>query len=243
LLLLQVPLQPDPRRVVLVVRPPRLDSLRNERLALHTVPRDRHSNPDPVRDVLDTAGLLLRLNTVGEKGVARGIADVHDSLLGDAGKREELDLVLSENGVEHRLALRVEVFRTDNVDLVDDDEGRLVGEEGLDRLVKLALWEEGGESLFAPQREREGTNLSLHRETALLRQIHEVHNAGAEMSESGDGLHLDGVHLLEGVVENSGSVDNLPAEVLVVHVSNEERLGGKGVRLNVDVGAGDLVDE
>jgi hypothetical protein len=35
-------------------------------------------------------------------------------------------------------------------------------------------------------------------------------------------LHLDGVHLLERVVEDTGSVDDLPAEVFVVHVTNEQ---------------------
>ena len=49
------------------------------------------------------------------------------------------------------------------------------------------------------------------------------------MSESGDGLHLDGVHLLERVIQDTGSVDDLPSEVLVVHVSDEERFGGEGV--------------
>lgn len=63
------------------------------------------------------------------------------------------------------------------------------------------------------------------------------------MSEGGDTLHLDRVHLLEGVVEDSGSVDNLPAEVLVVHVADEKTLGREGVGLDIDVGAGDLVDK
>lgn len=63
------------------------------------------------------------------------------------------------------------------------------------------------------------------------------------MCKRGDGLHLDRVHLLERVVEHSRRVDDLPPEVLVVHVADEERLGREGVGLDVDVGAGDLVDE
>jgi len=56
-------------------------------------------------------------------------------------------------------------------------------------------------------------------------------------------LHLDSVHLFERVVEYSGSVDNLPSEVFVIHVSDEERFGGESVRLNIDIGTSDLVDE
>jgi hypothetical protein len=180
---------------------------------------------------------------VSEESVASGVTDVHDTLLGHAGEREKLDLVLGEDGIEHRLALGVEVFGTDDVDLVDDDEGGLVGEEGLDRLVELALWKEEELALEKRATSEKETNLSLDGEAALLGKVHEVHDTGAEVSKSGDGLHLDGVHLLEGVVKNSGSVDNLPAEVLVIHVSDEERLGGEGVGLDVDVGASDLVDE
>ena len=49
------------------------------------------------------------------------------------------------------------------------------------------------------------------------------------MGEGGDGLHLDRVHLLERVVEDTGRVDDLPSEVLVVHVSDEQRLGRERV--------------
>lgn len=89
----------------------------------------------------------------------------------------------------------------------------------------------------------EGTDLRLDGEAALLRQVHEVHDARAQVGEGRDGLHLDRVHLLERVVEHSRRVDDLPAKVLVVHVADEERLGREGVRLDVDVGARHLVDE
>ena len=38
-------------------------------------------------------------------------------------------------------------------------------------------------------------------------------------------LHLNGVHLLEGVVKNSGGIDDLIPEILVVQVTNEQALG------------------
>ena len=56
-------------------------------------------------------------------------------------------------------------------------------------------------------------------------------------------LHLDGVALLERVVEDARRVDDLPPQILVVGVAHEERLGGEGVGLHLDVRARYLVDE
>lgn len=63
------------------------------------------------------------------------------------------------------------------------------------------------------------------------------------MSQSGDTLHLNGVHLLQRVVQNTRRVDDLPSQVLVIQMTNEQRLGGEGVRLDIHVRAGDLVNE
>lgn len=63
------------------------------------------------------------------------------------------------------------------------------------------------------------------------------------MREGGDTLHFDRVHFFKGVIEDSRCVDHLPSEVLVIQVSDEERLGRERIRLHIDVGAGDLVDE
>lgn len=76
---------------------------------------------------------------MSEESVAGSIANVHDSLLGNARELEERDAVVSEDGIEHRLAGGVEVLGAHDIDLVDDDEGGLVGEKGLDGLVELAL--------------------------------------------------------------------------------------------------------
>ena len=56
-------------------------------------------------------------------------------------------------------------------------------------------------------------------------------------------LHLDGIPLLERVVQDARRVDDLPPQVLVIGVPHEERLGGEGVGLHLDVGARYLVDE
>ena len=55
--------------------------------------------------------------------------------------------------------------------------------------------------------------------------INEEANSSSEMGQSGNTLHFDGVHLLEGVVKNSGGIDDLIPEVLVVQVTNEQALG------------------
>jgi len=60
------------------------------------------------------------------------------------------------------------------------------------------------------------------------------------MGERRNGLHLDRVALLQWVVQNSGGVNHLPAQVAVVHVSHIQRLGGERIGLDVDIGSGDL---
>ena len=204
---------------------PELDSFRNVGLASDGVALSGHGDPDSVGHVLHPLGLLLALDSAGQQGVAGSVPGVHDALLGECRDEDEggniADLCLE--GLVHLLARIVELLRPGRVNLVDDDKDGLVGEKRLDGLEEL--------------------DLSLEREAALLGEVEEVHDAAAQVGERGDGLHLDRVHLLERVVEHSRRVDDLPAEVLVVHVPDKQRLGRKSVRLHVDVRAGDLVDE
>ena len=116
-----------------------------------------------------------------------------------------------------------EILRSDQVDLVDDDEDEFVGEQGSDAGEEMNL---GGDGV-----------------AAVLGEIHEVEDGGAQVGDGGDGLHLDGVHLLERVIEETGGVDGLKAKVPVIEMTDEETLGGEGVRLHVDVGAGDGAEE
>lgn len=57
----------------------------------------------------------------------------------------------------------------------------------------------------------EECQLLLQRVTTLLRHIHDVQNSGSQVSQSCDGLHLDGVSLLQGVVQDARSVHHLDA--------------------------------
>lgn len=63
------------------------------------------------------------------------------------------------------------------------------------------------------------------------------------MGHGGDALHLDRVHFLEGVVEDTWCIDNLPTQVLVVEMTDKEGFCGESVWLHVDICARDLVDE
>ena len=63
------------------------------------------------------------------------------------------------------------------------------------------------------------------------------------MGNSSDRLHFNGVHLLQRVVQNTGSVDGLESQHLVVEVTDEQTLCGESVGLNVDIGAGDVLEE
>mmetsp|Transcript_5471 Transcript_5471/g.9261 ORF Transcript_5471/g.9261 Transcript_5471/m.9261 type:complete len:659 (+) Transcript_5471:197-2173(+) len=116
-----------------------------------------------------------------------------------------------------------ELLELGQVDLGEHDDQGFGQEEGLDVL--------------------EQRNLLIDGVAAGLRDVEQEEHAGVEVSQSGDGLHFDGVPLIEGVVEDAGSVNDLPSGVLVVGVAHEETLGGEGVGLHVHVGIGHVVDE
>ena len=77
----------------------------------------------------------------------------------------------------------------------------------------------------------------------MLARINNVENSSSEMGKGSDGLHLDGVALFKRMVQNSGGVDHLPTQVLVIGVSDVQRLGRERVRLNLDISASNFVDE
>ena len=63
------------------------------------------------------------------------------------------------------------------------------------------------------------------------------------MSQGGDALHLNRVHILERVVQDTRGINYLPSEVFIVKVANEKRLGRKGIRLHIHISAGDFINE
>ena len=116
-----------------------------------------------------------------------------------------------------------EVGEGEDVGLGADEEERLADEERVNA---------------AEERE-----LLVERVVALPAEVDEEENGGLEVRQRGDALHFDGVALLDGVVEDARRVDHLPADVLVVHVAQEQRFRRERVRLHVHVRARHFVHE
>ena len=116
-------------------------------------------------------------------------------------------------------AATVNLVQPRNIGLVEDQHRRLVREEPLGRMEELALCLDGV--------------------SALLRKIDEVENAN-QVCERRDTLHLNVVHLLQRVVDDTRRVDHQPSHVAVIEVPHEERLGRERIRLDVDVRVRDL---
>ena len=169
---------------------------------------------EAVHHALDLLSRDATLDPSGQELVAGGRLDLRHSLLGVVGHLHEGGLAIDE-ALDHGLLVGIERLPRLGVNLVDNDDELLVGKQGLDGL--------------------EQTDLLLEGIPALLGDVDEVQDRAREVGQGRDGLHLDGVALLEGVVEDAGSVDDLPPQVAVVAVADEEGFGGEGIGLDVCV--------
>jgi len=61
------------------------------------------------------------------------------------------------------------------------------------------------------------------------------------MRQGRDSLHLNGIPLLEGMIQNSRGVNDLPPQVSIIAMSHKERFSRERIRLHVDIGTGDLI--
>ena len=230
LLLLDVAHELGAVGVVLVVLLPLLDTSGDEGLPCDAT--NRLGNVNSLENVAETAsdlargvGASLQLSGVPlcQQAVASSVPDVHQAFHGRARSLEHLNVVHVDQLLQLGLCRLLQIFGSGHIDLVDDDEDQLVREKRLD----------GAEE----------SHLCVNTVSTLLTQIHKVHDRTPQMSDSGDRLHLNGVHLFKRVVQNTGGVDGLETQHLVVEVANEQTLGGEGVRLDVDVGTGDVLEE
>ena len=87
------------------------------------------------------------------------------------------------------------------------------------------------------------SNLLVNGVSTTLRNVEEEKNGGVQVSQSRDCLHLNGVSLIEWVVQDSGRVDHLPASILVIGVTHKQILGCESIRLHIHIGVGDIIDE
>ncbi|GKT59111.1 conserved hypothetical protein [Colletotrichum tofieldiae] len=180
------------------------------------------------------AGIELLGDALGNETLADGVLDALDALLRVARQLEHLDLARLEQALELRLGRGVEVLGLDDVDLVDNNEDNLVLEQGLDALEEV--------------------DLGLDRVAALLTQVHEVQNGGAQMGDGGNGLHLNGVPMQRLVTSSHESRESgcwltsprgggREYQGYQCTGSEEKRLGRESIRLDVDVGSGDGLEE
>ena len=79
--------------------------------------------------------------------------------------------------------------------------------------------------------------------SACFRNIKKEENRRVQVSKGRNCLHFNRVSFIERVVENTWSVDDLPASVLIVGVTHEQILSRKGIGLHVHVGIRNIVDE
>lgn len=216
--------------VILIVLLHVLDSLWDESLSDNTV--HWSGDMDTCKNITKTstnstiaggAGLELLSNTICDQSLAGSVLDLLDTLFGCARQLEHLNVSWFKKSLELSRGLGVQIFWSHHINLVDDNEDELVGEKWLDGL------EQG--------------HLGSNSVATLLGKIHEVEDGGSQVSDSSDGLHLNGVHLLKRVIENTWGIDGLEAEVLVIEVADEQGLGGESVWLNIDIGSGDTSQE
>lgn len=156
LLGLDIPLQPNPIRVVLVVLLPLQHLLGNEGSSNDVVPGLGHGDVDLVGDRVDPGSLELSLDSVSEKSIASGVSNVHDSLFRVARGLNHLNVRVGGDLGDESEVLGGEIGESGDVDFVDDEEGGLVSEEGFDGVEELAL-EEGREE----EEEEDANEVSL----------------------------------------------------------------------------------
>lgn len=137
--LLIIPLSPGPVGIFLVVLDFVGNSIGDEGLSLNIISLLRNSDVDLVGDHFNPRTLELLLNSMGEKGITGSVSDIHDTFFGVSRSFNDGDALVCKDSVDIRSVLLREVGKSNDVDLVNDEDGGLVLEKGLDRVEELAL--------------------------------------------------------------------------------------------------------
>lgn len=134
-----MPLSPGPVGIFLVVLDFVGNSIGDEGLSLNIISLLRNSDVDLVGDHFNPRTLELLLNSMGEKGITGSVSDIHDTFFGVSRSFNDGDALVCKDSVDIRSVLLREVGKSNDVDLVNDEDGGLVLEKGLDRVEELAL--------------------------------------------------------------------------------------------------------
>lgn len=137
--LLIIPLSLGPVGIVLVVLDFVGNGIGDEGLSLNIISLLRNSDVDLVGDHFNPRTLELLLNSMGEKSITGSVSDIHDTFFGVSRGFNDGDALVCKDSVDIRSVLLREVGKSDDVDLVNDEDGGLVLEKGLDRVEELAL--------------------------------------------------------------------------------------------------------
>lgn len=146
-----------------------------------------------------------------------------DTFTSLVGHGEERNVLFRGDLGEDILVFLSEVFIGLQVGLTENNAEGLVLEKRLDGVEQADL-------LFDTVR-------------ALFGHIDEEEDTSLQVSQSSDTLHFNGVTLFQGVIQDTGGIDNLPSHVLVIGMTNVERLGGERITLDFDISLGDRVNE
>jgi hypothetical protein len=94
---------------------------------------------DLVGDTVDSRSLEFLLDSLSKQGFTSGIPDIHDTFLRVRRRFDHGDGTVRRDALNESSVVRREVGKSDDVNLVDDQDDRLVEEERLDRVEQLAL--------------------------------------------------------------------------------------------------------
>lgn len=137
--LLIIPLSLGLVGIVLVVLDFVGNGIGDEGLSLNIISLLRNSDVDLVGDHFNPRTLELLLNSMGEKSITGSVSDIHDTFFCVSRGFNDGDALVCKDSVDIRSVLLREVGKSDDVDLVNDEDGGLVLEKGLDRVEELAL--------------------------------------------------------------------------------------------------------
>jgi len=148
----------------------------------------------------DVVNFILKSEV--QKKVASSFFDFEDTFTGFITQFFRDDTVFFDEGGEFILVFLIQVTESLQIDLGEDENDGLVGEQGLDSFV-------------------EG-DLLVNRVAAGFRDIDKVQDASLKMGQGSDRLHFNVVQLVQRLVQDTGGINNLPSDVVMISVTNEQ---------------------